>query len=862
MWYRYSTLLLSVLVSSLVWAQDGSTPVADGSDLPLVSVTDAPSYDYPHRREQDGYSLILHAPQIRSWPEFKTFDAQMAIELTTPDGAGKALGTLTIAGATQVDMSRRIVVVTGHKISDVRFSGTAADEYEAVVKKLATRKQLDIPLDYFLSQLAEDVLSDPPPPGFNTAPPVIHVASSPTLLLMVNGTPVLTDVADSGLKLVVNANWPVYQEASGTGPFYLLDKTLWLSAASLDGNWQPANSLPESFNRIPDEPEYKATRAALPILKSTEPVPEILYTEKPAELIVTEGKPALEPIPGTDGLSYVSNTISPMFQLDQTWYFLVSGRWFTTTNLNKGPWKYTPELPEAFSQIPEDHAMASVLSSVPGTVEAKMAALEALLPTTQEVAVDAKPPVDITYAGDPQFEPIPDTEVSRAVNSGFDIIQYGDDYYLLYSAIWYVSKSPLGPWAATGSVPDAIYAIPPSSPAYNVTQVTVAQSTPTTVVYSYPPAYTSSVYVVYGVPYYGTGWYYPPYIYGGYYYPYWGSYGHGSWYNPNTGGYGSRSVWYGPYGGYSYTQGYNPSTGRYGYVETAWDGDEWGSHSETYNPRTGISTETNRYYDEDKNKSEMDRTVQRGDQEIKTERDVNWGEGTSQTKRETSGGGSSNIKREYNDGTVSSSGTIKTGDGNEYQVEGERDRQGGSSTITGDDRSAQLDTQRSNGRSVTNIEGSEGGQAKSISGQGPGRTTVGQSGSGDLYAGHNGNVYKKTDDGWQQHENGNWNPVDTPERRQQNSASFSEYQKQREQGGAQAQQRSTESWGQRQQQMQQRQQAGTQQQRGSYGGSRDMSQLNRDHSARQRGSRQFQRRAGGMQRGGSQRRGGGGRRRR
>jgi hypothetical protein len=858
MWYRYSTVLLSVFISSFVWAQANDPQVADASDLPLVSITDIPSYDYPQRREQDGYSLVLHAPQIRSWPEFKTFEALMAIELTPPDGAAKALGTLTIAGATQVDLSRRIVVVTGHKISDVRFSGSAADEYEAVVEKLATRKQLDIPLDYFLSQLAEDVLSDPPPPGFNTAPPVIHVASSPTLLLLVNGAPVLSDVGDSGLKVIVNANWPVYQDAAGSGPLYLLNKTVWLTADSLDGKWQQAQSLPASFSKIPEGDEYAAARAALPFKKSSEPSPAIIYTEKPAELIVTQGKPALESIADTDGLSYVDNTDSPLFQLDRTWYFLVAGRWFTTNDLNKGPWQYTPELPEAFSLIPEDSAMASVRASVPGTVEAKMASLEALLPTTQQVARDAQPPVEITYAGDPQFEAIPDTQVSRAVNSGFDIIQFGSVYYLCYSAIWYQSDSPLGPWAVAASVPDEIYAIPPSSPAYNVTQVTVAQSTPTTVVYSYPPAYSSSVYVVYGTPYYGTGWYYPPYIYGPYYYPSWGSYGHGSWYNPNTGGYGSRSVWYGPYGGYSYTQGYNGKTGRYGYVETAWDGDEWASHSEKYNPRTGVGTETNRYYDEDKNKSEMDRRVERGDQWVETERDVNWGEGTSQTKRETSGGGSSNIKREYDDGTVTSSGTIKTGDGEEFQVEGERDRQGGSATLTGDDRSAQLNTERNNGRSVTTIDGSEGGQAKSISGQGPGRTTVGQSGSGDLYAGHNGNVFKKTDDGWQKHEDGNWNSVDTPDRPRQESTSFSEYQKQREAAGTQGQQRDRGTFEQR---AQQRQQSGTQMQRGSYSGNRDLSQLNRDHSARQRGSRQFRQRAGGMQRGGFQRRGGGRRRR-
>ena len=70
------------------------------------------------------------------------------------------------------------------------------------------------------------------------------------------------------------------------------------------------------------------------------------------------------------------------------------------------------------------------------------------------------------------------------------------------------------------SVPAAIYDIPPSSPSYHVTQVKVDDSTSEEVVYSYPPSYSESVYVVYGTPYYGTGWYYYPWIYGGYYYPY------------------------------------------------------------------------------------------------------------------------------------------------------------------------------------------------------------------------------------------------------------------------------------------------------------------------------------------------------
>ncbi|MFH1981662.1 MAG: hypothetical protein ABIL58_07455, partial [Pseudomonadota bacterium] len=689
--------------------------------------------------------------------------------------------------------------------------------------------------------------------GFSTAPPAIRVASAPTLLLFVNGQPVLTEVAGTGLQVVANANWPTFKDPAGKGTFYLLDRDLWLSSPKLDSGWKKAASLPPGFEKLPADGPHAAVRSAVPLKKSALPAPKVFFTDRPAELIVTDGQPVLEAIPGADGLQVVANTKSPLFKLDKTWYFLVAGRWFTTTQLGKGPWVYTAKLPAAFSKIPGDHAMASVRASVPGTIEARMAALEALVPIKAEAPRNGTPPVEITYAGDPKFEPVTGTEVARAVNSGYDVIQYKDQYYLCYAGIWYQASAPVGPWVVAALVPPAIYAIPPSSPAYHVTQVTIASSTPTTVVYTYPPSYSSSVYVVYGVPYYGTGWYYPPLFYMGFYYPYWGSYGHGSWYNPATGGYGSRSVWYGPYGGYSYTQGYNPATGGYGFVETVWDGNEWGSYGQTTNPRTGVSTETGRYYNEDQNRSEMSRTTQRGDKSVHTDRSTDFNSRTTNVSRETSGGASSSTVRSAESGTVSSSGTITTGDGRTAAISGEQTRTGGSTTVTGSEGSVDMTTKRQNGNSVTGIEGSGGGQGVSASGEG-GRTTVGQSGSGDLYAGHNGDAYKKTEDGWQKYENGGWQPVDAPERGQGESARQQAASTTAPRDDARVSTSGSERPADYSKQREQAQQRGTGANKTS--GDHDVSGLDRDYAARQRGTQQFQQR--GNFQGGSR---GGGRRR-
>jgi hypothetical protein len=420
--------------------------------------------------------------------------------------------------------------------------------------------------------------------------------------------------------------------------------------------------------------------------------------------------------------------------------------------------------------------------------------MEAELPQSKTVKAGAAPDITVAYAGgEPKFEPIPQTQVARAVNTGNDIIQYGDKYYLCYEGMWYVADKPTGPWEATADVPAAVYQIPPSSPAYPVTQVIVQADDDGDVESSYNGAYAAGMFIGFGVAYYGTGWYYPPYYYGGYYYPYYGSYGHGSWYNPNTGGFGSRSVYYGPYGGYSYNQGYNPKTGRSSYVETAWDGDEWASSGGTYNPRTGISSETDRHYGEDSNKMKMDRTIEGpGGGSMDVKKTTDFDTGTRTTERTTSRGGSSDVTRQRQaGGGVTTSGSIETAGGKSATISGEHERGQGSTTITGegggsatidrernrdgsvsregsftgqDGQTVDTETRRDGRSSVTKAEGSGGGQAISKS-EGLGdRTTIAQSGSGDIYAGHDGNVYRKTEDGWQQHGDGGWSDVDVPER--------------------------------------------------------------------------------------------------
>ena len=144
-----------------------------------------------------------------------------------------------------------------------------------------------------------------------------------------------------------------------------------------------------------------------------------------------------------------------------------------------------------------------------------------------------------------------------------------------------------------------------------------------------------------GCAVWGSGWYYPPYMYGGYrpiYYPYPHTYGMGAWYNPHTGAYGRGYRAYGPYGGVGMGASYNPRTGTYARGAAAYGPGGSRGAAQAYNPRTGTYAQTRQGSNVYGNWGTS--SVQRGDNWAQTAHRTNYGPGGSTTSGiRTSNGG-------------------------------------------------------------------------------------------------------------------------------------------------------------------------------------------------------------------------------
>jgi len=669
-------------MAPLVQAQQAAAkPAAAKPSSASVPATPAPpDGGWPRTYTTNaGAALVLYQPQVASWANQRHIVAYSAVSYA-PKGAPKpAFGTLKIESDTRVSLDTRLVNFSDFKITESSFSTLQKEQIRDLLTEISESVSLDervIALDRVLANVDASQIVPKNAEGIKADPPTVFFSKTPAVLVNIDGDPIWSTIQVNDLKFAINTNWDLF-EHTPTKTYYLLSGESWLKAADIKGPWTYAGPLPDSFMKLPADENFKEVKSKVPGKKlSADKTPRVFVSVVPAEMILLTGEPKYVPVAGAGSLLWVSNTTSDVFRLGSTGsvYFLVAGRWFSAPDFT-GPWTFaTPKMPEEFKKIPLEHERSRVLASVPGTQQAAEAVLLAQIPQTARVTRATKAP-DVSYDGAPQFQPVEKTQVSRAVNTDKDILKVGDLYYMCFQGVWFMSKSPTGPWEVTGEVPKQIYEIPPSSPSYNVTYVTVQESNDDAVIFATALAFTGLM-IAWGCAVHGTGYYYPPYMhYGAYpvYYPHYPTYGYGASYNPWTGAYGRSAVAYGPYGGAGVSAKYNPSTGTYARSAAAYGPYGSAKVGQAYNPRTGAYGQTRQA--SNVYGSWGSTTVARGDDWAQTAHVTNNRTGSTTAAGRTSEGGAAVARSGAAGNTAiakSGSGDVYAGhDGNVYKKDGD-----------------------------------------------------------------------------------------------------------------------------------------------------------------------------------------------
>jgi hypothetical protein len=514
--------------------------------LAVSQTNDADVLQWPLQLDGERGQIIIYQPQIESY-RGNTLEARAAVSVTRKGESEAVFGAMWFEARMSTDLDARLISCEDLNVTAATFPTLEDSQVEQISSYLESevpKWQMDLDLDQFLATVEQSEARGDDAPPLNNDPPEFIFVQVPTVLVIIDGDPKLADMEGYDLKYVANSAFFIAQDPTRKR-YYLRGGDYWYVSSDLMGGWKQTGELPSEIQKVSkaiDEEIAKqkadvADRGAAPEAAEEvgeSRVPEIVVRTGPAELIQTDGDPEFVPLQGTQ-LLYVENTETDIL-MDlgaQTYYILISGRWYQSNKLDGGNWTFVDpdKVPADFANIEQDSDMGQVLASVPGTQESKEAVLENSIPQTAEV--DRKTTtVEVAYDGDPQFEKCSD-DVAYAVNTDKAVFLIDGRYYCCDQAVWFVANGPSGPWQVATAVPEQIQDIPPECPHYNVKYVYIYDSTPDVVYVGYTPGYTCS-YVYYGTVVYGTGYWYRPWYYR-YYYPRpvtWGFHIH---WNPVTG---------------------------------------------------------------------------------------------------------------------------------------------------------------------------------------------------------------------------------------------------------------------------------------------------------------------------------------
>src|SRR6184192_63240 len=650
------------------------------------------------------------------------------------------------------------------------------------------------------------------------------------------------------------------------------------------------------------------SQAPTPVQVQNNP-PEIFVSNTPAILLNIDGEAVRADIAGTN-LGFVVNSNFPLFFEKGGANYLFTGEQWLKAPVLEGPWAPVASLPKDMTKVANNPEWAQMKKPI-------------LSPSAKgkppTIFYSNKPAEVILFQGQPAYANIPGTQLSYATNTDADLFvdTSAQQYYYLVAGRWFKAADVRGPWTyATPQLPPDFAKIPENSPAARVLvsvpgteeakdAVLMAQVPTTAVVdpkaaeqakvaYSGDPEFKSiegtslqyatntadkvikvgdvyylclqgvwfmspsatgpwttansvpkEIYTipasspVYNVTYVTqsttpegtvqssyTAGYLGTFITGaavgailasgtGYYYP--------PYYGYPVGGYPIYRPYAATYGVGSY---YNTYSGAYGVARGVYGPYGGAAAGAAYNPYTG--------------------THARG---------------------ATADGpyGSRSVAQAYHPYTGTYAAT-KQGS-NAYSSWGQ-------SVVSNGNKSAYTQHYSNANGTVGSIQGSQGGAAVGASTK-YGNTAAAKTASGNMYATHDGNVYKNTGSGWSSYNNGNWNSVNSSASSKNAQEQAKNYQNSgANQASAQQQkqsyQKSGSSSSSNQARAQQRAQSSERSGQSAQSRSSGSSEVDREAQNRDRGASQSQRfqqasRGGGGgwggREGGGRERGGGGRRR-
>ncbi len=173
--------------------------------------------------------------------------------------------------------------------------------------------------------------------------------------------------------------------------------------------------------------------------------PRIIFSDKPAILVLIDGAPALRDTQTQTVKRIINTRACLLFDTSSGKYYLFArNNWLSALNVN-GPWSPSLSPPPALNSI-KDAAASAHMVDLYSESDSPVGGSTSFAPVV--VYVSTTPAELIELTGKPAFQPIDKTQLLQVTNTTGDLFMNvaNQQYYVLVSGRWFQSKSLDGSW--------------------------------------------------------------------------------------------------------------------------------------------------------------------------------------------------------------------------------------------------------------------------------------------------------------------------------------------------------------------------------------------------------------------------------
>ena len=304
-------------------------------------------------------AFIIHAQETSSfWPKQIEFeDVIFTIYTPEPEGFNNNIlnaraafsiydkqhlpvfGAMWFRCLVQTDVKNNEVYYTNIELVNANFPNANAENVEYLqnlIEEQAQQWHFNSDLQAFYGEIEVININNEYNEAIKNNPPKIYYATEPTVLVYIDGDPILANIGGSELyQFVVNTPHFIVKSSSDQ-QYYLNGGNWWYTSSDPTGSWKSIETPPNQIRILADKatelnPEKNSNR-------NNSKQPKLMVTREPAELVQTLGEPEINQI--YENLFSVTNSNDEIiFDSYSDYYFiLISGRWYKTKNLARGSW--------------------------------------------------------------------------------------------------------------------------------------------------------------------------------------------------------------------------------------------------------------------------------------------------------------------------------------------------------------------------------------------------------------------------------------------------------------------------------------------------------------------------------------------